>query len=115
MSRRSSRALAVDYPNARLEEAQRVTLEQIERCELKDRWPNDNESLTILLSPCVVHSPPVSTMAAEQLTYAGIAGPLGISAVAVRAVAGHHRLVRFLGDDGKTLVSIDLAKISITH
>jgi hypothetical protein len=50
-------------------------------------------------------------MATEQLTYAAIAGPLGISAVAVRAVAGHYRLVRSLGDHGKTLVSIDLAEI----
>jgi hypothetical protein len=50
-------------------------------------------------------------MAAEQLTYAGIAERLGISTEAARAVAKRHRLVRSLGNDGKTLVSIDFAEI----
>jgi hypothetical protein len=50
-------------------------------------------------------------MAAEQLTYAGIAERLGVSTEAARAVARRHGLTRSRGNDGKTLVSIDIAEI----
>jgi hypothetical protein len=51
-------------------------------------------------------------MAAEMLTYADLASRLKVSPEAARALAKRLRLPRTKGNDGKTLVSVDLAEIN---
>ena len=53
----------------------------------------------------------VVTMGVEQLTYAEIASRLGVTSEAARAIVKRHRLPRSPGNDGKVLVSIDLADL----
>jgi chromosome segregation ATPase len=50
-------------------------------------------------------------MALELLTYAALADRLKVSPEAVRALAKRLRLPRSRSNDGKTLVSVDLAEI----
>jgi len=50
-------------------------------------------------------------MPIETLTYAALAARLHISPVAARSLARRRRLPRSLSDDGKALVSVDLAEI----
>ena len=50
-------------------------------------------------------------MGVEQLTYAEIASRLGVTSEAARAIVKRHRLPRSPGNDGKVLVSIDLADL----
>lgn len=50
-------------------------------------------------------------MPIETLTYAALGGRLKISPQAARAFAKRLRLPRSLADDGKALVSVDLAEI----
>jgi hypothetical protein len=50
-------------------------------------------------------------MSTEQLTYSQIAERLGVTTEAARAIVKRHRLPRSPGNDGKVLVSIDLADI----
>ena len=50
-------------------------------------------------------------MPTEQLTYTEIASRLGVTSEAARAIVKRHRLPRSPGNDGKVLVSIDLADI----
>jgi hypothetical protein len=50
-------------------------------------------------------------MSIETLTYAGLGAHLKISAVAARSLARRLRLPRSLSDEGKILVSVDLAEI----
>jgi hypothetical protein len=47
----------------------------------------------------------------EQLTYTEIGARLGITAEAVRALVRRHHLPRLRGNDGKTLVAIDLDEV----
>lgn len=51
-------------------------------------------------------------MPVEMLTYADLASRLKVSPEAARALAKRHRLPRTKGNDGKTLVSVDLAEIN---
>jgi len=53
-------------------------------------------------------------MPAETLTYAALGARLTISPKAARSLARRLRLPRFLSDDGKALVSVDLAQIRHT-
>jgi hypothetical protein len=53
-------------------------------------------------------------MPAEMLTYAALAGRLNCSPEAARALARRHRLPRHRGNDGKTLVAVDLTEIEHT-
>jgi len=53
-------------------------------------------------------------MPAETLTYAALGGRLTISPKAARSLAKRLRLPRSLSDDGKALVSVDLAEIRHT-
>ena len=53
-------------------------------------------------------------MSVETLTYAALGARLKISAVAARSLAKRLRLPRSLSDDGKALVSVDLAEIRHT-
>ena len=53
-------------------------------------------------------------MSLETLTYAALGARLKISAVAARSLAKRLRLPRSLSDDGKALVSVDLAEIRHT-
>jgi hypothetical protein len=53
-------------------------------------------------------------MSVETLTYAALGARLNISAVAARSLAKRLRLPRSLSDDGKALVSVDLAEIRHT-
>ena len=53
-------------------------------------------------------------MSVEMLTYAALGARLTISAEAARALAKRLRLPRSLSDDGKALVSVDLAEIRHT-
>jgi hypothetical protein len=53
-------------------------------------------------------------MSLETLTYAALGGRLKISPEAARSLAKRLRLPRSLSDDGKALVSIDLAEIRHT-
>jgi hypothetical protein len=48
-------------------------------------------------------------MPIEQLTYAQIAERLGVTPEAVRALVRRLHLPRLRGNDGKTLIAIDLA------
>jgi hypothetical protein len=50
-------------------------------------------------------------MSVETLTYAALGARLKISPVAARSLARRLRLPRILSDDGKALVSVDLAGI----
>src|SRR5437016_8730880 len=50
-------------------------------------------------------------MPAETLTYAALGARLTISPKAARSLAKRLRLPRLLSDDGKALVSVDLAEI----
>src|ERR1700756_3955732 len=50
-------------------------------------------------------------MPVEMLTYAALGARLGISPAAARSFAERLRLPRSLSDDGKALVSVDLAEI----
>ena len=50
-------------------------------------------------------------MAVEQLSYAALAERLKITPEAARSLAKRHRWLRSRANDGKTLVSIDLAEI----
>jgi hypothetical protein len=50
-------------------------------------------------------------MSIETLTYAALGAHLKISPEAARSVARRRRLPRSLSDDGKALVSVDLAEI----
>jgi hypothetical protein len=50
-------------------------------------------------------------MPVEMLTYAALGARLGISSAAARSLAKRFRLPRVLADDGKALVSVDLADI----
>jgi len=50
-------------------------------------------------------------MPIETLTYAALGARLNISQVAARSLARRRRLPRSLSDEGKTLVSVDLAEI----
>jgi hypothetical protein len=50
-------------------------------------------------------------MPVEMLTYAALGARLGISPAAARSLAKRFRLPRVLADDGKALVSVDLADI----
>jgi hypothetical protein len=47
----------------------------------------------------------------EQLTYTEIGARLGVTAEAVRALVRRHHLPRLRGNDGKTLVAIDLDEV----
>jgi hypothetical protein len=53
-------------------------------------------------------------MSVETLTYAALGARLKISPVAARSLTKRRRLPRSLSDDGKVLVSIDLAEIRYT-
>jgi hypothetical protein len=53
-------------------------------------------------------------MSVEVLTYAALGARLKISPVAARSLAKRLRLARSLSDDGKALVSVDLAEIRHT-
>ena len=53
-------------------------------------------------------------MSIEMLTYAALGGRLNISPQAARSLTRRLRLPRFLSDDGKALVSVDLAEIRHT-
>src|SRR2546422_10756123 len=53
-------------------------------------------------------------MSLETLTYAALGARLKISAEAARSLAKRLRLPRSLSDDGKALVSVDLAEIRHT-
>src|SRR6202047_5247131 len=53
-------------------------------------------------------------MPVETLTYAALGGRLTISPKAARSLAKRLRLPRSLSDDGKALVSVDLAEIRHT-
>ncbi len=53
-------------------------------------------------------------MPVETLTYAALGARLMISAEAARSLAKRLRLPRSLSDDGKALVSVDLAEIRHT-
>src|SRR5205814_6425643 len=53
-------------------------------------------------------------MPAETLTYAALGARLTISPKAARSLAKRLRLPRLLSDDGKALVSVDLAEIRHT-
>src|SRR5947209_18904353 len=53
-------------------------------------------------------------MRAETLTYAALGARLTISPEAARSLAKRLRLPRLLSDDGKALVSVDLAEIRHT-
>ena len=53
-------------------------------------------------------------MSVETLTYAALGARLKISAAAARSLAKRLRLPRSLSDDGKALVSVDLAEIRHT-
>jgi hypothetical protein len=53
-------------------------------------------------------------MPVEMLTYAAIGARLGISAAAARSLAKRLRLPSSLSDDGRALVSVDLAEIKHT-
>jgi hypothetical protein len=55
-----------------------------------------------------------SFMPVEQLTYAQIAEPLGVSSEAARAMAKRHRLARSRANDGKTLIAVDLDEVRHT-
>jgi hypothetical protein len=50
-------------------------------------------------------------MAIETLTYAELGARLAISSIAARSLAKRQRLPRSFSDDGKALVSVDLAEI----
>jgi hypothetical protein len=50
-------------------------------------------------------------MATEQLTYDQLAGRLGTTREAARAVVKRHRLPRSRTNDGKTLVAVDLDEL----
>jgi hypothetical protein len=50
-------------------------------------------------------------MSVEILTYADLGARLNISAAAARSLARRLRLPRTLSDDGKALVSVDLAEV----
>ena len=50
-------------------------------------------------------------MAIETLTYAELGARLAISSMAARSLAKRQRLPRSFSDDGKALVSVDLAEI----
>jgi hypothetical protein len=47
----------------------------------------------------------------EQLTYTEIGARLGVTAEAVRALVRRHHLPHLRGNDGKTLVAIDLDEV----
>lgn len=51
-------------------------------------------------------------MPVEMLTYADLASRLKVSPEAARALAKRHRLPRSRSNDGKTLVSVDLAELN---
>lgn len=53
-------------------------------------------------------------MSVEPLTYAALGARLKISREAARSLAKRLRLPRSLSDDGKALVSVDLAEIRHT-
>jgi DNA repair exonuclease SbcCD ATPase subunit len=53
-------------------------------------------------------------MSIEMLTYAALGGRLNISSQAARSLTRRLRLPRSLSDDGKALVSVDLAEIRHT-
>jgi hypothetical protein len=53
-------------------------------------------------------------MSVETLTYAALGARLNISPAAARSLAKRLRLPRSLSDDGKALVSVDLAEIRHT-
>ncbi|NOJ49159.1 hypothetical protein [Bradyrhizobium archetypum] len=53
-------------------------------------------------------------MSVEILTYAALGARLNISAAAARALARRLHLPRSLSDDGKALVSVDLAEVRHT-
>ena len=53
-------------------------------------------------------------MSVEMLTYAALGARLKISPEAARSLARRLRLPRSLSDDGKALVSVDLAEIRHT-
>ena len=53
-------------------------------------------------------------MSVETLTYAALGARLKISREAARSLAKRLRLPRSLSDDGKALVSVDLAEIRHT-
>jgi hypothetical protein len=53
-------------------------------------------------------------MSVEILTYADLGARLNISAAAARSLARRLRLPRSLSDDGKALVSVDLAEVRHT-
>ena len=53
-------------------------------------------------------------MSVETLTYAALGARLKISPVAARSLAKRLRLPRSLSDDGKALVSVDLAEMRHT-
>ena len=53
-------------------------------------------------------------MSVEMLTYAALGARLNISPEAARSLARRLRLPRSLSDDGKALVSVDLAEIRHT-
>jgi chromosome segregation ATPase len=53
-------------------------------------------------------------MSVEILTYSALGARLNISPVAARSLARRLRLPRSLSDDGKALVSVDLAEIKHT-
>ena len=53
-------------------------------------------------------------MSVETLTYAALGARLKISPEAARSLARRLRLPRSLSDDGKALVSVDLAEIRHT-
>jgi hypothetical protein len=54
-------------------------------------------------------------MSVDTLTYAALGARLKISREAARSLARRLRLPRSLSDDGKALVSVDLAEIRHTH
>jgi hypothetical protein len=54
-------------------------------------------------------------MSVEALTYAALGARLTVSPEAARSLAKRRRLPRSLSDDGKALVSVDLAEIRHTR
>jgi chromosome segregation ATPase len=62
-------------------------------------------------SPAGRRAPGITLMPVEMLTYAALAERLSISAEAARAIAKRHRLPRSRANDGKALISVDLADI----
>jgi hypothetical protein len=91
--------------------------------EAQSRPSTVNGLLTNAAQPAVIgHHKPITApirsrrtaMSVETLTYAALGARLKISREAARSLARRLRLPRSLSDDGKALVSVDLAEIRHT-